>query len=340
MLESLKAASRTTCGGFFFLNNANFVYPVHDSDKFTIHIDIPIVVNTAFLQHIQIRVRSPGHVNVFQWDWECFLLSARGVELQVRRDGDKWYLLPSTRSHCGLQRSSFASVGWDLSEFPWGSSLTSSLLTGCSLLGVDSRTSKSLPDNFAVPSAIGKKKMFTPFGLQHFFRIEPSSMDFWRVQILQLLDVCNQNISFPDFLPRDQYVSEEYAWQDLLTKLVEPWLVFCRNRMRFNHRTERYDWASEWFSKSPLTRCLPICHWISPPFFIQAQWAIQQTSFLLFFIPLFQQYHSSQIDEVSTFDDSMLDLSRDLPNSKELSVWMTFGFSDGSKNFLELLSVQ
>ena len=34
----------------------------------------------------------------------------------------------------------------------------------------------------------------------------------------------------------------------------------------------------------------------------------QQTSILLFSVPLFQQYHSSQIDVVSKFDDSMIEL--------------------------------
>ena len=34
---------------------------------------------------------------------------------------------------------------------------------------------------------------------------------------------------------------------------------------------------------------------------------VQQTYLLLFCVPLFQQYHSSQIDVVSKFDDSMID---------------------------------
>ena len=56
-----------------FSTNVTFVNP-----------DIPIIVNTAFLQHIQIYVRSPGHVNIFQWDLECFFF--RHVELNSRFD--------------------------------------------------------------------------------------------------------------------------------------------------------------------------------------------------------------------------------------------------------------
>ena len=39
------------------------------------------------------------------------------------------------------------------------------------------------------------------------------------------------------------------------------------------------------------------------------------------------------------FDDSMIDLHKIFPNSKELSVLITFGFSDGSRNFRKLFSV-
>ena len=48
-------------GGFSF-NNVHFVNPVDETDKFR-YIDFPTIVNTSFLQHFQIRVRCPGHVN-------------------------------------------------------------------------------------------------------------------------------------------------------------------------------------------------------------------------------------------------------------------------------------
>ena len=76
------------------------------------------------------------------------------------------------------------------------------------------------------------------------------------------------------------------------------------NRMIFNHRTERNDWALEWFSEAPfvmsshLTGCLE--HFADgnsipqnqPTTFHQCQIAtIQQTSLLLFCALLFLQYH-------------------------------------------------
>ena len=37
------------------------------------------------------------------------------------------------------------------------------------------------------------------------------------------------------------------------------------------------------------------------------------------------------------YNDSMIIFSQDFPNSQELSVLMTFGFSDGSRNFRKSL---
>ena len=42
---------------------------------------------------------------------------------------------------------------------------------------------------------------------------------------------------------------------------------------------------------------------------------------------------------LSKFCDSMINLHKDLPNSKELSLKMTFGFSDGSRIFRKVFSV-
>ena len=74
--------------------------------------------------------------------------------------------------------------------------------------------------------------------------------------------------------------------------------------------------------------------WNQPTVFHRSPNATMQL--LVLFVPLCQQYHSSQIDGLSKFDDSMIDLHR---ISNELSVCLTLGFSDGSRNFLKLFSV-
>ena len=68
---------------------------------------------------------------------------------------------------------------------------------------VNSRT-PSLPNNFAVPSAIGNFKCSPFLGVI-------TSMDFRRVQIFQLLNVCNQNSSFPNSA-RDQHPCAEFVF--------------------------------------------------------------------------------------------------------------------------------
>ena len=65
---------------------------------------------------------------------------------------------------------------------------------------------------------------------------------------------------------------------------------------------------------------------------------ILQTS-LLFFVPLFQQHHSSRIDEVLAYNDSMIRLHRICQIPVRCQKKMTFGFSDGSRNLRELHSV-
>ena len=47
-----------------------------------VRIDIPEILNTFFLQHVQICMSRPGNINVFLWNRKRFLL--RHVELNLR----------------------------------------------------------------------------------------------------------------------------------------------------------------------------------------------------------------------------------------------------------------
>ena len=79
----------------------------------SIHINVPITIDSAFLRRTQGRTCSPGHVNMFQMTTDVLPF-----------DGPK--------NRYWLQMSSvISSVGWDLSKLPWRSLLSSSLLTGC-----------------------------------------------------------------------------------------------------------------------------------------------------------------------------------------------------------------
>ena len=111
------------------------------------------------------------------------------------------------------------------------------------------------------------------------------------VPFLQFFNVCNQEIFFMHF--------REHTWKNFLSKVVEPWLVSCRNRKLFNHCTKRKNKTLKWFSESPFAPCFTVCqdifnishiviafHGTSPPSYIQA-W-LQQHSRRSFF---YSAYH-------------------------------------------------
>ena len=86
LLGSSYGALWTTCilKEFFLFKNRMWTF--RESSPWiwqtSIHIDVPIIVNTAFLQHIKICLSSPGHINVFQWSWKRFFF--RHMELNSR----------------------------------------------------------------------------------------------------------------------------------------------------------------------------------------------------------------------------------------------------------------
>ena len=115
----------------------------------------------------------------------------------------------------------------------------------------------SQPEIFTVPSATGNLKLSPCFHRRwHFLCIEPSGVDFRRVHLLQFLNVCDHNVSFPDS-SRIQYITEEFSWQDFWTKLMWSRYVFRRNRMMFDHCTKRSYWSSKWHSEPPFIWSFP-----------------------------------------------------------------------------------
>ena len=108
------------------------------------------------------------------------LLSAHRGEIEFQCDDDKWSHLRLTTSHCGLQRPPL-------------------------FLLVEARVSlKFFAEIFTPYRCICDwESEFSPLSDV----ILSSSVDFWRVQLSQLLTVGNHNISFPD--SRNQCISEE-----------------------------------------------------------------------------------------------------------------------------------
>ena len=118
----------------------------------------------------------------------------------------------------------------------------------------------------------------------------------------------------------------KYFWQNFLVKWMMPGLVSRKNRITFNQLLQEELLVLLSGSPNRLSKgVFPICqevlnisqiaiafHIIGPPLLIHPNLiaSVQLTFPLLICVPPFQQYHSSQIDGVSKFDDSMIDLQR------------------------------
>ena len=74
--------------------------------------------------------------------------------------------------------------------------------------------------------------------------IESFCVDFRCVHLFQVLNVCDQDVSFPDS-PRVQRISEEYIWQDFWAELTQSRQVFSRKRVIFYHGSKRNNRAIE-----------------------------------------------------------------------------------------------
>ena len=166
-----------------------------------------------------------------------------------------------------------------------------------------------------------------------FLCLGPSSGDFWRVHRVQLLNVSNQNSSLPDS-PRNQCVSEESSWQDFLTKLVEPWLVFRRDRKIFKpllrtdcsvHQMVLRTASHKVFAHLPrglehfVHKAIAL-HRSSPPFFIQA--GLQQYCRRSFLASAHCSFGNPTRLRLMRCGSAMINdrSSQDLPNFNELSV--------------------
>ena len=79
-----------------------------------------------------------------------------------------------------------------------------------SRIKVDVLRSRSPPESFTVPSAIGKMN-FSPFiGVNTSFALSLFYIDFRCVHLFQFLHVCNQYVSFPDSHPRATHIQGTY----------------------------------------------------------------------------------------------------------------------------------
>ena len=77
------------------------------------------------------------------------------------------------------------------------------------------------------------KNNFSLFGKYHFFRVESFRVDFRCVHRFQLLKVCDQYVTLPNY-PRVESVSEEQFRENFLSKLMDSGLIFRSYRVILN----------------------------------------------------------------------------------------------------------
>ena len=174
-------------------------------------IDVPIIIDAFLLLDIQIRVRSSGYVNVFQWNEEWFF--SRRVKL------DSWLNMMAVYEvswHGPKIISRFTSIQiwvfrwWKWRPFWFSKKINVTLSLnwsrpyqgGCSQVLISSKVFHS--------SICDWKNKFSFFGKYHIFRIESFRVDFRCVHRLQLLKVCDQYVTLPNS-PRVQSVSKEQS---------------------------------------------------------------------------------------------------------------------------------
>ena len=166
--------------------------------------------------------------------------------------------------------------------------------------------SRALTRFWAVPFLLGN---ITSFALSLFLSRFPRRPSFPAPR-------CLQPLCHPSKFSRPQSVSKEQSKWYFVSKLMDSWLVFRRNRVILNQWTKRNDWSFTRFSKTSFVWSLPIrqeilnvsqisiaFHGLCPPFFIQ-------TYLLSLCVLLSQQSHLFLICVMLTYNDSKKDLHK------------------------------
>ena len=247
------------------------------------------------------------------------LPSARGVELKVQYDDDKWSHLELTKNHSGLQRHLLIL-------------LVEALPIRLEVLHWDLHSIRSIP---ALEWVLGIRSLFQTILLHHLQMGKWILLPFvWSVLLshelvaekilcFQLFWISNQIISFPNSRPRSMHIQEIFqvklsyriddACFDLLSKsddirplLQMEWPVLWMALRIVFHR--EFPVRQEVHGRSADSNSIP---WNEPTTCHPILTVAVQLRFLLsLFVLLFQQCHSSRINEVWTFCDSKISLHR------------------------------
>ena len=184
--------------GRFFLQKSELRESFPRIWQMVIRVDIPIIISTLFLQHVQISMRRPSNINVLQWNRDWFFL--RHVELNSRFSVMTTDEVTLKRPEVG---TGFRVTCWSCQLRPsrFALNFSTKILTPYILFLSWSGFSEFVVSSwqFCCTICYWECKLFSPpLWRQHFFRSDSSRMDFRCVHLFQFLNICNQNISFPN----------------------------------------------------------------------------------------------------------------------------------------------
>ena len=175
-------------------------------------IDIPIIIDAAFLHNIQVCMRSSRDVNVFQWNWEWFF--SRRVKFdsgfnvmavyEVSWNGPK-IIYP----FMGIRK--WVLKCWKKRPF-WFSKKISLTFSSNWMIPYQGGCSQFLISSRKFDSSIcdWKNKLSIFFVKYYFLCIESFRVDFRCVHRFRRHKVCNQYVTLPNS-PRVQSVSKEQS---------------------------------------------------------------------------------------------------------------------------------
>ena len=211
-------------------------------------IDIPRVIDAAFLPNVQIRLLSSGGVNVVQWNTEWFF--SRRVKLDSRFNvmaeyEVSWHGRKVMYLFTGIRKRV---VRWRRERPFWFSKKISLTFSSDWVFPYQGGCYRFLISR-EFDSSICFLKIFH-FEKWYFFCYESFRVDS---DASIVSNSSRSAISTSPFQipPAYRAYPRNNRGKTFLSKLMDAWLVFRRNRVILNQWTKRNDRFLKWFSKTP-----------------------------------------------------------------------------------------
>ena len=207
--------------GMFFFQSSEFGESISKIWQASVQIDIPIVIDTFLLHDVQISVSRPCYINVFLWNRVCFFLWH--IELNSRFIVMTMDEVTLDRPEVGTGLSVICCFWrWRLSRFAL--KFSSENFAPFGLFPSWSGFSEVVVSSwqFCCTICYWEYEFISFLSWKNCFRVDSSRLNFWCIQLFQIYEIRNQNISFPES-HRDQLISKKHPRSYFLAKLMKSW---------------------------------------------------------------------------------------------------------------------